>query len=156
MCVWPRCFTWVRVCHISSRKSKLRGIRLASSLNWIVFLRCVLRNCISANLPVALKLLFTTAVIDSFMDRLRLFATVLVLRLSCVCVCSLLIFFHQMEVEQRFPRMQLVRKAAEQYQRLILERTRPTMAVVHQVHTNKNQICIPPLHTRTSLPFLFN
>jgi len=42
-----------------------------------------------------------------------------------------------MEVEQRFPRMQLVRKATEQYQRLILERTRPTMAV-HQQQTNRD------------------
>ena len=34
-----------------------------------------------------------------------------------------------MEVEQRFPRMQLVRKAAEQYQRLIMDCTRPTLTI---------------------------
>nr|CAH0098023.1 unnamed protein product [Daphnia galeata] len=39
-----------------------------------------------------------------------------------------------MEVEQRFPRMQLVRKAAEQYQRLIMDCTRPTLAI-HQQQT---------------------
>lgn len=37
-----------------------------------------------------------------------------------------------MEVEQRFPRMQLVRKAAEQYQRLIMDCTRPTLAIHQQ------------------------
>ncbi|XP_057377176.1 inositol-trisphosphate 3-kinase homolog isoform X2 [Daphnia carinata] len=38
----------------------------------------------------------------------------------------------RMEVEQRFPRMQLVRKAAEQYQRLIMDCTRPTLAIHQQ------------------------
>ena len=37
-----------------------------------------------------------------------------------------------MEVDQRFPRMQLVRKAAEQYQRLIMDCTRPTLAIHQQ------------------------
>jgi len=41
-----------------------------------------------------------------------------------------------MEVEQRFPRMQLVRKAAEQYQRLIMDCTRPTLAI-HQQQVKK-------------------
>lgn len=46
-----------------------------------------------------------------------------------------------MEVEQRFPRMQLVRKAAEQYHRLIMDCTRPTLAIhQQQVHNQYNWI----------------
>ena len=48
------------------------------------------------------------------------------------------VFGARMEVEQRFPRMQLVRKAAEQYQRLIMDCTRPTLAI-HQQQVTKNK-----------------
>lgn len=47
----------------------------------------------------------------------------------------------RMEVEQRFPRMQLVRKAAEQYQRLILDCTRPTLAIHQQQVNLKKKNC---------------
>lgn len=69
-----------------------------------------------------------------------------IVRASIVCC---LFDFDEMEVEQRFPRMQLVRKAAEQYQRLILERTRPSLVVVHQqVHTKMQKTILiqPPIH----------
>lgn len=59
-----------------------------------------------------------------------------------------------MEVEQRFPRMQLVRKAAEQYQRLIMDCTRPTLAI-HQQQVTKNPKKSEKKKTKTnSKPFL--
>lgn len=59
-----------------------------------------------------------------------------------------------MEVEQRFPRMQLVRKAAEQYQRLIMDCTRPTLAI-HQQQVKsekKTQNSIPLEKKKISIP----
>ncbi|KAK4002095.1 hypothetical protein OUZ56_003946 [Daphnia magna] len=52
----------------------------------------------------------------------------------------------RMEVEQRFPRMQLVRKAAEQYQRLIMDCTRPTLAIHQQ--QQKMQLAAREMNSR--------
>ena len=56
-----------------------------------------------------------------------------------------------MEVEQRFPRMQLVRKAAEQYHR-IRDRSRPTLNVVGR--QQQQQLHQHQVSSRDSRPFI--